>query len=295
MSQHTQNLSRGAFYAFLLTFVAAGTAAASKYVSSAVPVPVIVLIQYLICCIGMLPWLSRCSLNDLKTPRWPEHLIRGLTGWTCFYTYYQALEHIPLVDATMLRTSSPLYVPIILWLWTGIRIPAARWLPIAIGFIGIYIILEPSSDDIKWWHLLGLVSGITLAGSMVATRVLSKTEDTNLILFYYFFISLLCSIPTGLAEWRPIPLWAWPYLIGIGLSIFFAMWMYTLSLSYTRASIVAPIGYFAVVVSGILGWIIWGHAPALKMAGGILLVMTAGLLAIYLGAREEKLSAKRSG
>lgn len=288
MTLHRQQVFRGAFFAFILTFVSAGSAAASKHVSGSVSVAVIVLIQYLICCIGMIPWLTQCSLDNFKTQRWLEHLIRGITGWACFYTYYAALDHIPLVDATLLRTSSPLYVPIIAWLWTGTRIPAIRWIPILLGLAGIYVILQPSGVTISWWHLVGMVSGITLAGSMVATRVLSSTEDTSLILFYYFAISLLCSLPAGITQWQPIPLSAWPYLIGIGLSIYSAMWLYTKSLTYARASVVAPIGYFAVVNSGFLGWLLWDHTPELKTATGIVLVISAGLLAIYIGAREER-------
>tara|TARA_B110000444_G_C18741808_1_gene548367 strand:- start:190 stop:1080 length:891 start_codon:yes stop_codon:yes gene_type:complete len=288
MTLHRQQVFRGIIFAFILTFVSAGSAAASKYVSGSVPVAVIVLIQYLICCLGMVPWLVKSSLEDFKTQRWKEHTIRGLTGWGCFYSYYAALEHIPLVDATLLRTSSPLYVPIIAWLWTGSRMPAIRWIPIMLGFVGIYAILQPSGANIKWWHMLGLVSGFTLAGSMVATRVLSSTENTSLILFYYFAISLMCSLPAGITQWRPIPLLAWPYLIGIGISIYLAMWLYTKSLAYARVTIIAPIGYFAVVNSGLLGWLLWEHTPGLRMTSGILLVIIAGLLAIYIGAREEK-------
>ena len=238
MTLHRQQVFRGAFFAFILTFVSAGSAAASKHVSGSVSVAVIVLIQYLICCIGMIPWLTQCSLDNFKTQRWLEHLIRGITGWACFYTFYA--------------------------------------------------ILQPSGVTISWWHLVGMVSGITLAGSMVATRVLSSTEDTSLILFYYFAISLLCSLPAGITQWQPIPLSAWSYLIGIGLSIYSAMWLYTKSLTYARASVIAPIGYFAVVNSGFLGWLLWDHTPELKTATGIVLVISAGLLAIYIGARDER-------
>jgi len=210
-------------------------------------------------------------------------------GWLCFYTYYAALDQIPLVDATLLRNTAPLFVPLVALLWLGARVPFLRWLPLVLGFVGVIFILPPGSEDVGWGHGIGLMSGLTLAVSMVGTRTLSRTDSGKNIMFYYFLISFLLSLPLAVYHWQAIPLRAWPYLIFIGLSIFIAMWLYTKAFSYAKASVVSPINYSAGVVSGVMGWLIWDYLPPSGAVLGALLIMAAGGLSIYLATREEAL------
>ena len=291
-----ENSAKGIAYAFAVTFVGSSAGAASKWVSTDIGVPQIVFIQYAISLLIMLPWLvaqqqkSR-SFAFLKTSRWPTHLVRGLAGWLCFYSYYHALKSIPLVDGTLLRNTAPLFVPVIAWLWLRARMPAYRWLPIILGFVGVALVLHPdvsqigANNTLSYW--IALFSGITLAGSMVGTQILSRTESEALILFYYFVISLICSLPLAIMHWESIPLQHIPLLIYIGLSFFITMWLYTKAYSYAKASIVAPINYFAVVIAGFLGWMIWDHLPTEGSLLGVAVVMGAGVLTVYLAAKEQ--------
>ena len=121
-----------------------------------------------------------------------------------------------------------------------------------------------------------------LAFSMVGTRTLSTTEAPSLILFYYFLISFLCSIPMAVSHWQPLPLWTLPYLVYVGISITLAMWLYTRAYSFARASVVSPINYTSVVFSGLLGWLIWEHAPDAIAVVGMICVIAAGLLSILI-------------
>ncbi len=289
------NTLKGVAFAFATTFVGSAAGAACKWVAGDVPVPMIVFIQYAICLLVIAPRFIHKPLTSLRTSRAGEHLVRGIGGWLCFYSYYAALDQIPLVDATLLRNTAPLFVPLIAFMWLGARVPILRWLPLLLGFVGVVFVLLPESADVSsssvgWGHVIGLMSGLTLAVSMVGTRTLSRTDSGKSIMFYYFLISFLLSLPLAIYHWQSIPLRAWPYLIFIGLSIFIAMWLYTKAFSYAKASVVSPINYFAVVVSGFLGWIIWDYIPTNTAVAGAILIVGAGGLSLYLAAREERAS-----
>ncbi|MGI9276654.1 MAG: DMT family transporter [Endozoicomonas sp.] len=296
-----ENIPKGIAYAVATALVGSTAGAASKFISADVPVPVIVLVQYLICLLLMLPWLCRRTLADFKTARPGAHFVRGITGWLCFFTYYQSLSYIPLVDATLLRSTAPLFVPLVVWLWLKRVVPGRAWLPMIIGFAGVTLILRPDVDGVSQWHLVGLASGLMLAFSMVGTRTLSTTEAPSLILFYYFLISFLCSIPMAVSHWQAIPLWTLPYLAYVGISITLAMWLYTRAYSFARASVVSPINYTSVVFSGFLGWMIWAHTPDGMAIMGMLCVIAAGLLSIFINKaksvkeqpEKEKLAAAK--
>ncbi len=277
---------KGVGFAFATTIVASSAAAANKWISPSVPVPLIVLSQYSICLFLLAPWLVRQTKQGLKTQFWKAHLLRGVAGWLCFFTYFSALSRISLMEASLLRNAAPIFVPIVAWLWTRSQIPVSRWFPILIGLLGITLILQPDINGINSGHIFGLLSGLTLATSMVGTRILSRTDRASLILFYYILISFICSLPFAIYYWQPIPMWTLPYLAFNGISMLLAIWLYTKAYSYAKPSVVSPINYFSVVIAGILGWLIWQNIPNTTAVVGTFVVITAGLLTVYVSTKE---------
>lgn len=296
MPRIDQNAIKGVGFALASALLASSSAALSKWISTAVPVPLIVLSQYLVCLLLLLPWLARRSLKQLSSRRWKTHLARGVAGWLCFYGYYIALSRVPLVDAALLRNAAPIFVPLVAWLWAGARVPLIRWSPLLLGLVGTALILQPDSSPLGSGHLFGLLSGVALAASMVGTRLLSHTESPGQILFYYTAISLVCSLPVGIYQWQPPPLWALPYLLINGLAVLLTMWLYTRAYAYARPSTISPISYFGVVIAGLMGWLFWDHIPNPAALTGMLIVIAAGGLSLYLSrgpAQTEAPDARR--
>ena len=283
MSTPTDNLSRGITFALATALVGSTAGAATKLISGDAPISVIIFIQYGLCLLFILPNMLKHP-ERVHTQRIGMHLVRGFGGWLSFWAYFYALSQISLVEANLLRNTAPLFVPLIVLLWGGQWIERQRWLPLIIGFVGISFILGPGALEadsnmtgtpLAYW--LALASGATLAISMVGTRRLSRTESSQTIMFYYFLLSTACSLPLAIHDWQGIPAaHSWPYLLYIGLSIYLAMWLYTLAYSYAKPSVVSPISYFSVVFSGLLGWGIWQDIPSYWSFIGIALVMIAG-------------------
>lgn len=288
MRTETARLLSGATLALATAMVVSLAAAATKYTSEFVSIEQIVLAQYLFCVVIMLPTIYRRGFATLKTACPFLHLARGLSGWLCFYTYYIALAKIPLVDASLLRNAAPLVVPLLLFFWRGFRMELVRWIPVTIGFVGIGLVLRPEGTGLSLYHLVGLGSAVTLAGSIVTTRVLTLTEPTIRILFYYFSFSALCSIPLAWVNWKPIPLFTLPLMGGIGLSIWLTMYLYTKAYSYAKASVISPISYTGVLFTGLLGWVIWDQVPEETAVIGAVLIITGGIGSLYLGRDRER-------
>jgi drug/metabolite transporter (DMT)-like permease len=200
-----------------------------------------------------------------------------------FYFYYAVLNHIPLVDAMLLRQTAPLAAPLVMWIWTRDKVPAAAWLPIVIGFVGVAVILRPSPAGLSWWHAAGLASGIALALSMVATYRLATTEPDARILFYYFALSLLCVAPFSVGDFAAIRWQDWLAMLYIGVSIYYTLGLYTRAYAIAPASAIAPITYLAIVLGGLWGWLIWGQIPDRWSLIGSALVIGGGLLTLFLG------------
>ncbi|MBZ2187635.1 DMT family transporter [Alcanivorax sp. JB21] len=271
----------GVFYALATTVVASTAAATVKHISSEGVSPwLIVWVQYGLCTLLLLPWLLRHGPAALATQRPALHTVRSLGGWLGFTCYYLALPYIPLVDATLLRSAAPLWVPLIVFIGLRQQIPLARWVALAGGFAGILMILRPASQGIQLGHLLGMTAGLALAISMATTRALSTSEPANRILFYYFAISFAASTPMALLNLQPVSLLAASGMLYVGLSIFLTMVLYTRAYSHAPTSLIAPLSYAAVPVAGLLDWWYWRELPDSLAFTGMAIVIASGIFAV---------------
>lgn len=275
-----------------ITIVMASTAvAAGKYISHDVHVSAIVLVQYSLSFLFSLPQVFRRGGAGIKTTRLKLHFWRGIFGFLCFFLFYSALVYLPLVDASLLRASAPLMVPLIVFLVWRTRLRKGQMLPLIVGFAGVFLVLRPGFDDINIWHLLALASGLGLAASMVTTRMLALHEPEGRIVFYYCGISVVCSLPLFIANYQPIPSATWGWLLYIGVAMYLSFAAYTRSYRYVSATALAPISYFGVVFAGLFDWLIWGHTPDLITLAGIVLVSSGGVLVIRSGQAQEQATA----
>jgi drug/metabolite transporter (DMT)-like permease len=279
---------RHAIYLSCLMVILASTAvAATKFASARAATETILTVQYLVCTLLCLPGILRPGLASLRTRRPGLHLLRGIVGVLGFYLFYASLDHIPMVDAMMLRQAAPLVVPLVLWVWSRERVASSAWLPLIIGFAGVVVILRPSSAGLSWWHAAGFCSALALAISMVATNRLGSTEPASRILFYYCLLSLACVAPFSSGKFSGLTPADWLAMLYVGLAIYGTLDLYTRAYGMAPTAAIAPINYFAVVLAGFWGWLFWGQVPDLFSVLGSAMVIGGGLLTIYL-AREKR-------
>jgi drug/metabolite transporter (DMT)-like permease len=282
MTAERHAIRHAIYLSVLMVLLGSTAAAATKYVSAHVSTEAIIAVQYFVCTLLCLPRILRPGLRSLRTERLGLHLMRGLVGVVSFYLFYAALGHIPMMDAMMLRQSAPLTVPLVVWLWGRETIPSSAWLPLLVGFVGIAIILRPSPAGLSWWHAGGFLSALGLAISMVATRKLATTEPTVRILFYYCVLSLACVLPFTIGDFSDLAVLDWLAMIYIGAAIYWVLELYTRAYGMAPTAAIAPINYFAVVLAGFWGWLFWNQVPDHWSVLGSVLVITGGLLTLYL-------------
>jgi drug/metabolite transporter (DMT)-like permease len=286
--------TRQAIYLSLLMVTIASTAAvATKYAAERVSIEAIVTVQYAVCLVLCLPITLRTGLGNLRSQRLGLHFFRGAVGVLGFYLFYGALEHIPMVDAMLLRQSAPLTVPLVIWAWNRERVAASAWIPLAIGFAGVVIILRPSAEGLSWWHAWGFISALCLSLSMVATHKLATSEPSSRILLYYFLLSLACVAPFSLADFSGLRWQDWAAMLYVGVAIYYTLRLYTRAYAMAPAHSIAPVNYFAVVLAALWGWLLWDQVPDGGSLVGSALVIAGGLLNIYL-AKSSRVSTTAS-
>ena len=89
------------------------------------------------------------------------------------------MAYIPFADAMTYYLAGPLYVAAFAVIWLGERLDRRRIATILVGFIGVLIVLRPSSATLTPPALIALAGSIFFALLMITTRKLRETRDTT--------------------------------------------------------------------------------------------------------------------
>jgi drug/metabolite transporter (DMT)-like permease len=280
-------LTTAAFFCVALV----GTLAkvSSQYTSTGV----LLLSQNLICFLFVLPVALRGGWSSLRTGKIGLHILRATMGTACWYALFFAITQIPLSNATLLTYSAPLWMPLIAWLVTHQPVHRLTWIGAGIGFVGVILVLQPQGRSFSLGELSALSGAVFLAVAMMSVRWLGATEPTIRVLFYYFLLSTLMSVPIALFDWQPFTSQAWGWLIALGIAQLLSQVLIVVAYRYASAEKVGPFIYSVIVFTALIDWIVWDHAPTPSSYLGMALVIGGGLVAIR--AKRAGLDATDAG
>lgn len=275
-----ENLVLGAALTTLAFFCVALVGTEAKIAGQYTSTGVLLLFQNLICLLVILPLVARSGWSTMRTERIGLHLLRAVAGTGCWYALFFALTQIPLANATLLTYSAPLWMPLIAGLVARQPVARATWLGAVIGFAGVLLVLQPQRHIFSVGEVFALSGAVLLAVAMMSVRWLGSTEPMMRILFYYFLLSTVLSVPIAVADWTPIPERAWGWLIGIGVAQLLSQILIVVAYRYASAEKVGPFIYSVIVFTALIDWIVWRHPPTLYTYLGMILVIGGGLVAV---------------
>jgi drug/metabolite transporter (DMT)-like permease len=246
--------------------------------------------------VAMLLWRGELA-SAVRTKNPSGHLWRGLTGVVAMVCIFAALARLPLVDATAIGFATPLISVALAALFLGEKVRVFRWTAVAVGFIGVLVMLSPHlfgverSEASAVGALLALAGAFLTAAAMTQVRHMSATETTASLVFSFSLISTLASLVTIPWGWiRPAPLDSL-VLILTGITGGIGQIMITESYRHASAGTVAPFSYTAMLWSVALGFLFFGELPGPIVLVGAALVVAAGLFVIF---RERSLGIDRT-
>lgn len=249
------------------------------------------------------------GLSTLKTRRVGAQMVRAGMVFFANMTFFLGLAALPLADAVALFFVSPFVITIFSVLFLGETVGPRRWAAVAVGLVGILIILRPGTSAFQLASLLPIAAAFGYGGLHIMTRYLRNTESTVSMVFYIQLMFILATAALGLVMgdgkfattanpsleflFRP---WVWPetgdlpFILVLG--IFASVGGYFISLAYRmgEAALVAPFEYLALPLSIILGMLIFDEWPDAVAWAGIALILASGLYTVW---REHHLAKRQ--
>lgn len=272
----------GALFVLGSSLMFALMGACVKIVSASLPDEVIVFFRNFYVLLLLLPFLS-CypPRGGIKTGHFRLHLIRSVAGLGGMYCFFYALGHLPFAEAVLFSFTSPLFIPIVAYLWIGEPVPCQVRGAVLVGFVGVLLVIKPGTEMFRPVALVGIISGFSVAVAMVSIRRMSESEPPARIVFYFSLLATPVSVLPLFSSWQSPQGETWGILFLMGLFAVAGQLMMTKGYSLAAAARVAPFSYAIVIFSAVIGQIFWNENLDQLSAAGALLICFAGILTAF--------------
>ena len=220
-----------------------------------------------------------------------------------FSFFYISLTYMSLAMANALFFSSPFFISILAIIFLGEKVGIRRWLAILVGFIGVYIVLNPDFENFNYMKLAPVACALCYAISMTITKITSDKDNVYSQMFHLYIgaigISILFFIFTGkgqfntfsdptfqfiLREWFTNPTYAWPYIVLMGFVAAVSFYCVFSAYSVASPSVVSLFEYSLIIWAIIIGYVLFNDVPTIRTFVGVALIIGAG---VYIYLREK--------
>ncbi len=247
-----------------------------------------------------------------RTKKLKMHMLRGLCVVFANMTFFLGLAAMPLADAVAIFFISPLVITLFSVIFLGETVGPRRWAAIAVGFVGVLVMMRPGTAAFQVASILPLVAAFCYAGLHTLTRRIGSTESAATMAFYIQIMFISVAILFGLfvgdgrfGDQSDASLaflfraWRWPdpadfvifLLIGAGIAV--AGYLISQAYRVAEASYVAPFEYLALPMSVIWGIVVFGEYPGGWDYFGMALILGAGLFTIWRDAQAKPVALQR--
>lgn len=287
---YTDSVGLGILYMCGNTFVSALSNAVIKWMAADYSVMEMVFLRSLFALLPVLYFVMReGGFGMLRTPRLAANISRSVCGVMGLTFMFWAVTLMPLADATAITFSSSLFMTALSVPLLKEKVGLHRWSAVAVGFVGVLIVVRPGGDIANWGALIALFGA--LAGAMVGTflRDLGRTEPSTRVVFYHMFIATLIAGACMPYDFGVPHLFGWVTPSPGDLALFAIIGVasgvtqFWLTAAYRMAapSLLAPFQYSTLIWATILGFVVFGDRPTLSLFAGAILIIASGMYIMH--------------
>lgn len=278
-----------------------------KTLGGALPVAELVLFRNLFALPLLLPLaLIRGGPGVLRMKQPWGHAQRVVWGLVGMWGVFAAYSMLPLATVTALGFTMPLMLTALSVPLLGERVGPRRWAAVAVGLLGVVLILRPGAgagtsagagagaggNDPAAVALV-LFASFGWAMAMISIRRMgARGESGDTIVLWFALGAALIALPFAWASWVTPSAAQWGLLLLVGLASACAQLLMTAAYRSGEPSLLAPFEYSAILWNTALGALIWSELPDGWDFAGVAVLVGSGL---YIWHREVLLAGRRAG
>ena len=224
---------------------------------------------------------------DFPARDWMLMLLRtaGEVGGTYFFLI--ALFNMPIANVSAILQALPLSVSLAAALFLREPLGWRRITAIAVGFVGVLMIIQPGGADFSSYRLYAVASVGCVTLRDVAVRRMSRAVPSVLVaLVAAIGVTTMGAIGSLFIDWVPFTTKSALQLTGASLCLIFGYIGSVAAMRVGEIAFVAPFRYSSLLVALTLGVVVFGEWPNALALAGAALVVAMGLFTLY---RETRL------
>ncbi|MFA6157806.1 DMT family transporter [Mesorhizobium sp.] len=213
----------------------------------------------------------------MRTARPLAHLARNVVHYSGQAAWLYALTLIPLGVLISIEFTTPIWTAILAVTFLGERLSRPKLAAVALGLVGVVIIVRPGVGPVNPGHLIVLGAAVCFGISLVMVKSLTRTDSVVRIIFWMLVIQSVVGLVPALYEWRNPPLELWPWIVLIAFSGMSSHFCMARALTYADATVISPMDFLRVPLSALIGWLLYQEQIDAFTAGGALLILMGNL------------------
>jgi drug/metabolite transporter (DMT)-like permease len=272
--------SLGAFYTVLAMLAFAGMDAISKWIVADYAIGQMMWIRYAVFCLFAWAIVHRKGL--LATARTRRPWLQGARAVLVVVesaVFVWALSYLPLADTHALASTAPLLVIALGALFLGERPDGSRWLAVAVGFVGMLMIVRPGLRDLHWPVVLPIVGAVMWAAYQILVRFCTREDSADTTLVWSAFAAFAATTLVAPWQWQWPSAMGWTLLIVTGLLNAAGHYAVIKAFEHAEAGAVQPYTYTMLVWVTVLGVVMFGDFPDGWTIAGAAVIVAASLYA----------------
>ena len=235
----------------------------------------IIFFRYATGLLVLTPVFVHMGWENLHTTKFGLHCTRMVFAFTSNFLLIISVIYLSLADATAYMFSKPLFTTLVAVILLGEVVKTHRWIATAVGFGGVLIILRPGSASTDLTAILAILSALTFAITNVLNRMLSKTEPTNRIMFYYHLFGVALFLGPTIWVWQMPIGKEWFLLTSLGVLSTAALFCFLRAFAIGEASAVGPAENMRLVYAALFGFFLFSEIPSIWTILGATIIIAS--------------------
>jgi drug/metabolite transporter (DMT)-like permease len=218
------------------------------------------------------------GLRSMTTKRPLLQVGRNTVHYAAQYLWFLALSMIPVAQVVSIEFTMPIWTAILASLFLGERITLRTCAAIALGLIGVFVIVRPGVGTVNPGQLLMVFAAFGFGASIVMMKSLTRSDATVVIIFWMLVIQSLVGIIPAISVWTWPSVGLLPWIVLVAFAGTFSHFCLTNAMRYAETTIVVPMDFLRVPLSAAVGWLVFDERIDLITLLGAAVILAGNLL-----------------
>lgn len=232
--------------------------------------------------------------GSLKTKQPLLQIIRMVLSATAMICFFYGYRMLSIAKASAINFSYALIVPLFAAFLLREKVSPQRWMVLILGYVGIFIIINPMFEKFELGELIALLGVVLLAASSIFVKKLTRTDESLVVVFYssvatftllgaYFLGDWLFTFNNHLPRWTAIE-WKDCYIfLLMGSFSLLGQFSYVQAYRKGRLNFLAGFDYLKFLFASFIGFLFFSEKVETTTFYGAFII----LICSYMIAREE--------